>query len=79
MIQFIIVFLLLLSFVCFSFSSWIPADSVSVQFLLFLALLQFHTKTFETERLYMSSEVSQKKKGWVTPPKIIVASSNMCL
>lgn len=45
---------------------WIPADRASVQFLLFLALLQFHKERFETERLYVSSEVSWKQKtaGW---------------
>lgn len=58
---------------------WILADSVSVQFMLFLALLQFYKERFETERLYMSSVVPYKKKLQVTPPKIIVAASNMCL
>lgn len=44
---------------------WILADSASVQFLLFLALLQFHKERSETERLYVSSEVSRKKlAGW---------------
>ena len=58
---------------------WIPADSVCMQVLLFLALLQFSKRRFETEKLQMSSEVSQTKSSRVTVPKIIVTASNMCL
>lgn len=57
--------------VCFFFSFLrILADSASVEFVLFLASLQFHKEIFETERLYVSSGVSWKKRkkkktaGW---------------
>lgn len=77
-------FTLMIQFAFFFSFLRILADSASVEFVLFLASLQFHKEIFETERLYVSSGVSwkkrkKKKNGRVTLPKIIVAASNMCL